>query len=339
MITLNNFIKLDNNQYQMVLSMKDTDSVEDLPSVTRPMNPEHFAVTVDYGVPADGSIVIKEDGEILTYSSGAWEKAEAVGEVKLKKLFIEENGEYLPEGEYVGFNEVNVDVKSQNPPIKPQEPPVKGDVIMLDGKRYRVLKVNDNIVELYGLYAIPPQQFGTRGDASYFNSPIDIYLNETFYSGLPESIQNAIIEKQIAEDSFTQVTLQSGEAAYCYKNNSENQYFKKLKDVYAPEQQGLRKCYLISLSTILEYCEATTDMTADTTSFTEKIMDQLTPFVVEYFVFNTEANSAETHAPVCLCYEKDTKTFHSYNTDQGVVAACPAFQIDLSNVDWTKAEY
>ena len=56
MITLNNFTKLDNNQYQMVLSMKKTDSVEDLPSETRPMSPEYFAVTVDYSTPGMGRL-------------------------------------------------------------------------------------------------------------------------------------------------------------------------------------------------------------------------------------------------------------------------------------------
>lgn len=335
MITLNNFTKLDNNQYQMVLSMKNTDSVEDLPSVTRPMNPEHFAVTVDYGVPADGSIVIIEDGEVLTYFSGAWEKAEAVGEVKLKKLFVEENGEYLPEGEYVGFNEVNVDVKSQNPPIKPQEPPVKGDVIMLDGKRYRVLEVNDSVAELYGLYAITAQ----NPSIDYFGSETDTYLNETFYSELPESIQNAIIEKQIAEDSF-RIYFSENECDYYYKNNSGVQYIKKLKDAYTPEQQGLRKCYLISLSTILKYCNATTDMTAQNTSFTEEIMDQLTPLGdPETIIFNTEADSADYHAAVILQYSKTTEEFSTYYEGNGSMLACPAFQIDLSRVDWTKAEY
>lgn len=127
MITLNSFAKLDNNQYQMVLSMKKTDSVEDLPSETRPMSPEYFAVTVDYGTPAYGSVVIKESGETLTYSAGKWGKAETAGDIKLKELSVKENGKYLPEGGYVGFNKVLVDVK-------PKEMPIKGDLIMLDGK-------------------------------------------------------------------------------------------------------------------------------------------------------------------------------------------------------------
>lgn len=336
MITLNNFTKLDNNQYQMVLSMKKTDSVEDLPSESRPMSPEYFAVTVDYGTPAYGSVVIKEDGEVLTYSAGVWEKAEAAGEAKLKKLFVEENGEYLPEGEYVGFNEVNVDVKSQNPPIKPQEPPVKGDVIMLDGKQYRVLEINNNIAELYGLYTITSQE----PNMNYFGSKTDTYLNETFYSELPKSIQDAIVEKYIIEDSF-RVYFSENECDYYYKNNSGVQYLKQ-QDSYvnSSEQRGFRKCYLISLSTILKYCNATKDMTAQDTSFTEEVMDQLTPLDdSEAIVFITEADSADYHAEVVLQYSTTTKDFSAYYTDSGSVPACPAFQIDLSKVDWTKAEY
>lgn len=326
MITLNNFTKLDNNQYQMVLSMKKTDSVEDLPSETRPMSPEYFAVTVDYGVPAYGSVVIKEGGEILTYSAGEWGKAGTAGDIKLKELSIKENGEYLPESGYIGFNKVVVDVK--------KEMPVKGDTIMLDEKRYRVLEVNDNVAELYGLYTITAQ----NPSIIYFGSETDTYLNETFYSELPKLIQDAIIEKYIAEDSF-RVYFSEKECDYYYKNNSEVQYIKKLKDAYTPEQQGLRKCYLISLSTILKYCNATTDMTAQNTSFTEEIMDQLTPLDdSETIVFNTEADSADYHAAVVLQYSKTTKEFSVYYEGDGSMPACPAFQIDLSKVDWTKSE-
>ena len=326
MITLNNFTKLDNNQYQMVLSMKKTDSVEDLPSETRPMSPEYFAVTVDYGVPAYGSVVIKEGGEILTYSAGEWRKAGTAGDIKLKELSVKENGEYLPESGYVGFNKVVVNVK--------KEMPVKGDTIILDGKRYRVLEVNDNVAELYGLYTITAQ----NPSIIYFGSETDTYLNETFYSELPKLIQDAIIEKYIAEDSF-RVYFSENECDYYYKNNSEVQYIKKLKDAYNPEQQGLRKCYLISLSTILKYCNATTDMTAQNTSFTEEIMDQLTPLDdSETIVFNTEADSADYHAAVVLQYSKITKEFSVYYEGDGSMPACPAFQLDLSKVSWTKSE-
>ena len=310
----------------MVLSMKNTDSIEDLPSETRPMSPEYFAVTVDYGTPAYGSVVIKEGGDILSYSDGKWGKAETIGDIKLKELSVKKNGEYLPESGYVGFNKVVVDVK--------KEMPVKGDAIMLDGKRYRVLEVNDNVAELYGLYTITAQ----NPSIIYFGSETDTYLNETFYSELPESIQNAIIEKQIAEDSF-HILSSEDECDYYYKNNFGVQYIKKLKDAYNPEQQGLRKCYLISLSTILKYCNATTDMTAQNTSFTEEIMDQLTPLGdSETIIFNTEADSADYHNAVVLQYSKTTEEFSVYYEGNGSMLACPAFQIDLSKVDWTKSE-
>lgn len=328
MITLNNFTKLDNNQYQMVLSMKDTDSAEDLPSAIRPMNPEYFAVTVDYGVPADGSIVIKEGGEALAYSAGKWEKAITAGDIKLKELSVKENGEYLPEDEYVGFNKVVVDVK-------PKEMPVKGGLITLDGKQYRVLEINNNIAELYGLYTITSQD----SNMNYFGSKTDTYLNETFYSELPKSIQDAIVEKYIIEDSF-RVYFSENECDYYYKNDSGVQYLKQ-QDSYAgsSEQQGFRKCYLISLSTILKYCNATKDMTAQNTSFTEEVMDQLTPLDdSETIVFITEADSADYHADVVLQYSTTTKDFSVYYAGSGPVPACPAFQIDLSKVNWTKSE-
>ncbi len=217
----------------------------------------------------------------------------------------------------------------------PTGPPEKGDVIVLEGKRYRILKLNNNIAELYGLYTVPAQQFGSSGAAKYFDSPIDKYLNETFYSELSDTIQNAIIEKQIAEDSFDQTS--STNAQYIYKNSDQVLYFKKLSDVYTygTPQQGTRKCYLISLSAILNYCNATPGMTEDTTTFTKEIMDQLSPANTETIIFNTEANSADYHAAVAWQYNTGTNEFSIYYTPN-LIAACPAFQIDLSKVKWRK---
>lgn len=294
MIILSDWDRIGDS-YRMVLKMGTNDSIDDLPSANRPMNPEFFAVSKEYGIPADGSVVTINNGDTLIYKGGEWAPA------------------FLPM-------------------------PVKGDLIMLDGKQYRVLKTNDTVAELYGLYTIPEQQFATGGTAAYFGSPIDTYLNETFYSELSASIQNAIVENQIAEDSFG-IDNGTEKYSYFYKNSSKIQKLNKLEDVYAfgeKKEEGVRKCYMISLSTILDYCNATLNMDENTTSFTEEIMDQLTPPSAETLFFNTETNSYSAHAPVCLAYIKSTKEFESTLIDT-VGVACPAFQIDLSKVEWTWA--
>ncbi len=107
MIVLEDFTKNADGTYRQILSMKKEDSVDDLPSATRPMSPEYFAVTVDYGVPADGSVAVIEGGASYLYSNGAW--AESVSAV-LEGLNVDANGTYEPDEGVDGYSKVTVNV-------------------------------------------------------------------------------------------------------------------------------------------------------------------------------------------------------------------------------------
>lgn len=107
MIVLEDFTKNADGTYRQILSMKKEDSIDDLPSATRPMSPEYFAVTVDYGVPADGSVAIIEGGTSYLYSNGVWaESASAV----LEELNVDSNGTYEPDEGVDGYSKVTVNV-------------------------------------------------------------------------------------------------------------------------------------------------------------------------------------------------------------------------------------
>lgn len=108
MIVLEDFTKNADGTYRQVLSLKPTDSLDDLPSDARPMSPEYFAVTVDYGVPADGSIAIVEGGASYLYSDGAW--AESRGSAVLEELEVDANGTYEPDDGVDGYSKVTVNV-------------------------------------------------------------------------------------------------------------------------------------------------------------------------------------------------------------------------------------
>ena len=69
--------------YRMVLKMSVNDSIDDLPSANRPMNPEFFAVSKEYGIPADGSVVIENGEPTLVYKDGKWENYSGDGEKSL----------------------------------------------------------------------------------------------------------------------------------------------------------------------------------------------------------------------------------------------------------------
>lgn len=107
MIVLEDFTKNADGTYRQILSMKKEDSIDDLPSATRPMSPEYFAVTVDYGVPADGSVAIIEGGVSYLYSNGAWaESSSAI----LEELNVDANGTYEPDEGVDGYSKVTVNV-------------------------------------------------------------------------------------------------------------------------------------------------------------------------------------------------------------------------------------
>lgn len=326
MITLNNFTKLDNNQYQMVLSMKKTDFVDDLPSETRPMSPEYFAVTVDYGAPADGSIVIKEGSDILSYSAGRWGEAGTAGDIKLKELSVEENGEYLPESGYVGFNKVVVDVK--------KEMPVKGDLITLDGKQYRVLKINNSVAEVLSMAdANSNQTFNTNNSNTYNGSDLDTYLNITWYSALSSAMKTAIVAKTISQESYQFSDSDPGDATYSYKYS-----FKSTDIDYAIQKDsalvGPRNVYTLNLSDIFIYQESNYIDCAD---------------LMQLWFNQSTATSSKSYIWLCSKNVANDKYCYIVNGELGGIntnlieanrefIARPAFQIDLSKIDWTKSE-
>ena len=51
MIILSDWDRIGDS-YRMVLKMSVNDSIDDLPSANRPMNPEFFAVSKEYGIPS-----------------------------------------------------------------------------------------------------------------------------------------------------------------------------------------------------------------------------------------------------------------------------------------------
>lgn len=95
MITLQNFIKT-NGGYILWLTMEENDTADMLPNAQHPFSPEFYPVSVDYGVPVDGSTARCEDtGMGYIYADGAWSVASKT--LKLGNVFVGENGTYKPE--------------------------------------------------------------------------------------------------------------------------------------------------------------------------------------------------------------------------------------------------
>lgn len=108
MITLSNFIKNADN-FTLLLTMGEKDTVDMLPTVDRPFSPDFYAVSVDYGVPAAGSVAINYfTQENFVFVNGEWSK-DSVPSI-LDQLEVDENGVYIPAVGVDGYDKVTVDV-------------------------------------------------------------------------------------------------------------------------------------------------------------------------------------------------------------------------------------
>lgn len=280
--------------------MSVNDSIDDLPSANRPMNPEFFAVSKEYGIPADGSVATINNGDTLIYKDGEWALA------------------FLPM-------------------------PVKGDLIMLEGKQYRVLKIDDTVAEVLAMYdASTSVAFDASGNSKvYANNSLDTYCNETFYNSLSMTMKNTIVAKTFQQDSWyyaPRVGDTSGNPKYIgHSLNGSVDYEVSL----GPATFGTnisRKCYVLSIQDIIDYLEVIPSMTTTDTTLTDENV---------WKMFWNQATRPGSVYPWLRSADSDFKTaFYidgmsgepisgSINNSRNVR---PAFQIDLSKVDWVRSE-
>lgn len=108
MITLQNFVK-GVDGYTLLFTMGEKDTVDALPTTNKPFSPENYPISVDYGVPAAGSIAINYfTQENFMFVNGAWGK-DSVPSV-LAQLTATENKVYVPDEGVDGYDKVTVNV-------------------------------------------------------------------------------------------------------------------------------------------------------------------------------------------------------------------------------------
>lgn len=215
------------------------------------------------------------------------------------------------------------------------EYPVKGNLITLDGKLYRVLKINGAIAEVLAMYDSTAMQKFNDSAASnvYANSSLDLYMTSDFYQSLSTAVQNAIVEKTLRQDAWYYGSNPG--AIKKYNGIAEELYTLSLMSTtYRPSIS--RKCYVLSCQDVIDYLEVTTVMAADTT-LTEKNV---------WTMFWNQSTKPEGEDIWLRSASSDDATIgFTAVSFSGALADTPvdnsgsvrgAFQIDLSKVEWTK---
>lgn len=232
---------------------------------------------------------------------------------------------------YTGYKPIIV--SNQYGTGKNIEMPLKGDLITIEDKQYRVLKTDGNIAEVLAMYnAADTQAFNASNSNIYNGSDLDIYLNNTFYNTLSSNIKNAIIQKQISQEIYTYNDSNPGNAtySYLYRHDSTDIDYATLN---ATAIIGNRNIYALNLSDIFEYVNSTYISCSD----------------LMLMWFNQEVVGTKTYVWLRSSNYSNSTYGYLVNAELGGMntnlisvkkeyAARPAFQIDLSKIEFTKEE-
>lgn len=213
--------------------------------------------------------------------------------------------------------------------------PAKGDLITmnLDGtdRLYRVLKIVDGTtVEVVLINSGLTSAWDSNSRDSYGICTLDSYLNGTWYNTLSASARAAIVPKQFYLYQYTY-----NSSAYSSTHPSYADYSSKsLKSAILYE----RNIYVLDIEDIEEYFGGTAGSVSlktpgkfsgdDLRTF---FWDQVSPGFVYAWLRSIRGNVQGSAAWAVAGFYKEISTLRvtaSY-------IACPAFQIDLSKIDFT----
>lgn len=218
--------------------------------------------------------------------------------------------------------------------------PVKGDLITmnLDGtdRQYRVLKVVDETtVEVLGMWNLSTSiAFGSSN--AYSNSALDRYLNTTWYNTLSIAAKAAIVPKTITQDSWFFGTSGSPQYSGTYGTTSPGTFSYTIS-LYSQENLsvGNRYVYAMSVQDVLDYL-SDTNVLVDTSGMLRN-RNIWKMFWNKTSTGNGDiwlrSKDADSQTRTCII-DAGYGSISSWAISK-TAAARPAFQIDLSKIDFT----
>ena len=219
--------------------------------------------------------------------------------------------------------------------------PVKGDLITIETKQYRVLKTNGSVAEVLAMYdASTSVKFDTNSsyNNTYAGKNIDTYCNSTFYSSLSTAMKTAIVDKTFTQDSWSLIfDTSGGTGTAIYQGTTYSSSYYRVGLVNAAYGTSIsRKCYVLSVQDVIDYLEVTTAMDVTSTTLTS---------VNIWKMFWNRTTSPNSPSPWLRSAKSDNANTSFYITrDIGRLSAIsagspyavrPAFQIDLSKIEWS----
>ena len=218
--------------------------------------------------------------------------------------------------------------------------PVKGDIITIDSKQYRVLKLNGTVAEVLCMYdASTSVEFDSASSGynnTYAGKNIDTFCNSTFYGGLSATMKSAIVDKTFTQDSWLNSNSVPTESHYTEKTASSTYYLTLTNAAFGTSIT--RHCYCLSVQDVIDYLEATTSMGTSDTTLTDtniwKMFWNVTTSQSYIFIWLRSAYSSNSSR-----YAFEVNGHDGYLALSDVYSACvvrPAFQIDLSKIAWSK---
>lgn len=223
---------------------------------------------------------------------------------------------------------------------------VKGDLITIENKQYRVLKVSGTIVEVLAMYdASTSQKFnatnktvvftGGATGQKYQGSNLDTYLNKTFFATLSATMQAAIVPKAINQDMwYYNSSVPSSGTYYHITYGSSNLYYFDTENgtAYGTAEVGSRNVYALSVKDVIDYLGVSAGGDFADTDIWQMFWNDNSSHSSQYLWLRSAYSKGSNNA-FCVSgnggYLFDVGYSLSYR-------ARPAFQIDLSKIAYTK---
>lgn len=213
--------------------------------------------------------------------------------------------------------------------------PVKGDLITIESKQYRVLKTSGSVAEVLSMYDAKKSQRFALSENVYSNSDLDNYISNEFYNSLSTDLKNAIVIKNFRQDSWYTGNKDGAIAKYNGSYNTTNNYTLSLISTTFGDSIS-RNCYALSCQDVIDYLEVTTSMSSSNTTLTSenvwKMFWNQTTAPDNYSVWLRSAYSGYYDSAIYVDSGNGKLDRYTVATTRAVR---PAFQIDLSKIEWT----